>query len=313
MGSEAMLSVPGWSHVSAGKVWDMFLPVLADSYPGGESMLMVASDRISACDRLVPTAIPGKGALITALTRWWFAQIAEHFPVHLALGDIPQQLSDHAILVKRLWMFPVECTVHGYMSQQLRHSAAVLGEVVNLGRPAAEIPIGEELAELCFIPAVKGKPGAPDLDLTPKQFAELVGEEIATQLRTSSLQLYQMARDISYQRGLVLVNAKLEFGTPADPGESNITLADVAFTPDTASFWRVTDLESGNPQHYDKRYLQEWMQENNIKCSPTSRVLPFELPPAVVAELQRRYRTVGQMLSGESWVPFASAKCESNR
>ncbi|MDO5025351.1 MAG: phosphoribosylaminoimidazolesuccinocarboxamide synthase [Trueperella sp.] len=311
MGSEALQSLPGWSHVSAGKVWDMFVPVVADLYTGGESMLMVASDRISVCDRLIPTAVPGKGALVAALTRWWFDQIAQTFPVHLTTGEIPPQLAERSVLVQQLWMFPVECTVHGYMSQQLRHSAAVLGAELNLGRPAAEIPIGEKLAKPCFIPAVKGKPGAPDLDLTEKQFTELVGKDAAVELRNASVQLYQLAHQISYRRGLVLVNAKLEFGTPTDPGESNITLADEAFTPDTASFWRVEDLEAGNPEHYDKRYLQEWIQECTTEWNPACRVLPFELPPAVVTEIQSRYRTVYEMLTGEPGESFAAENWES--
>ncbi|MDX2026879.1 phosphoribosylaminoimidazolesuccinocarboxamide synthase, partial [Microcella sp.] len=247
----------GWTHVYSGKVRDLY-----EHAEHPTLMLVVASDRVSAFDHVLEPGIPGKGALLTQLTRWWFAQLDQ--PNHLAADGpaVPAELADRAMLVKRLDMHPIECVVRGYLTgsgwAEYRESGTVCGIPLPEG-----LSDGDRLPEPLYTPAFKAPMGEHDENITFERSVELVGASVATALRDASLAIFARASEIALERGVILADTKFEFGT--DPATGQLTLADEVLTSDSSRYWDATLYAAGGPSRldsFDKQIVRNWLAAN---------------------------------------------------
>jgi phosphoribosylaminoimidazole-succinocarboxamide synthase len=280
---------------ASGKVRDIY-----DAGP--DRLLMVASDRISAFDVVLPTPIPDKGRVLTGLSLFWFDRtadlVANHLlsadPADLGEGAAEADLPGRAMLVRRAEVIPVECVARGYLTgsgwSQYRKEQAVCG----IPLPAGLVE-SERLPEPIFTPTTKAAEGH-DLPLTPAETAELIGEGLAQKLKELTLTIYGRAADIARERGIILADTKFEFGFVS--GE--IVLIDEVCTPDSSRFWPVQGYRAGHPQpSYDKQYVRDWLDRAGWDHEPP----PPELPGDVVQASADRYREAYELIVGE---PFAA-------
>ncbi|MBM7824224.1 phosphoribosylaminoimidazole-succinocarboxamide synthase [Arcanobacterium pluranimalium] len=295
--SSGIASIPGWSHTSSGKVRDLYVPTSADSYFGMETIMMVSSDRISAFDFVMPSVIPDKGKFLTFLSRWWFQELAGIVPNHLLDCEIPEAVQDRALVAQRLKMFPVECTVRGYLAgvayEEYQQTGAVAGQKLPTG-----IADSEELAEPIFVPSIKAARGEHDENITFAQFKEIVGASNAELIRDYSLTVYRQAYRTSYERGLILADTKLEYGVPYDNGEDDVVLGDELLTPDSSRFWYVDKYHPGRPQpSFDKQVVRDWLVSEESVWTPSSRLSPPQLPQDIVNKTREAYLAVVHTLT----------------
>ncbi len=262
--------------LGSGKVRDLY--VVDDA-----ELILVASDRISAYDWVLPTEIPDKGRVLTALSAWWFEQLSDvtqHHLVATSSPPVPEQVAGRAMVVRRLHMIPVECVVRGY----------VAGSAIGPGQ--AE---GERLPEPLFTPTTKAPVGAHDEPITFADVVGAVGADLAEQLRERSLAVYARAVGIAAERGLILADTKLEFGIS---GDGSLVLADEVLTPDSSRYWSAADWAPGQPQaSYDKQYVRNWLV-NESGWDRASGSPPPELPPEVVTGTRERYLAAYELLTG---------------
>ena len=232
-GAEA-LELPGWRHVYSGKVRDLYEP--ADAEPGrSATLLVVASDRISAYDHVLEPPIPDKGAILTRLTLWWFEKLAEGYngahaePVehHVVSADVPAAVAGRAMIVKRLDMFPVECIARGYLTGSGLAEYRASGTVAGLPLPAGLVD-GSRVDPPIFTPSAKAEVGEHDENITFEQMVERVGTEAAERLRFLTLDLYARAEAIAREAGIILADTKVEFGV--DPATGQVVLGDEVLT-----------------------------------------------------------------------------------
>ena len=280
--------LPGWRHVYSGKVRDLY----ASEDPGDDRMLVVASDRVSAFDFVLTPGIPGKGALLTRLSRWWFDRLDE-FPNHLVAGDIPDAVADRAMLVRSLDMLPVECVVRGYLTGSGWAEYTASGTVCGIPLPSG-LDNGDRLPEPIFTPAYKAPMGEHDENITFAQTVDLVGAERAAALRDASLAIYRRASEIAEARGLVLADTKFEFGLD---GEGVLRLADEVLTSDSSRYWDAEAWRSGStPEErmasFDKQIVRDWLAANWDKQGE-----PPALPEEVVERTASRYRELIERLA----------------
>ena len=263
-------------------------------YEVEDDLLMVASDRISAYDVIMPTPIPDKGRVLTQMSLFWFDSTRDLCPNHFLSDDVPEEVAGRAIRVRRLEMYPVECVVRGYLSgsgwKEYQASGAVCG---------IELPEGlresERLPEPIFTPATKAEIGDHDENVDFDRAAEIVGDRpLMEELRRISLQLYTHAASHAEGRGIVLADTKFEFG--ASPG-AEVVLADEVFTPDSSRFWPADEYEPGRPQRsFDKQYLRDWLDEIGWDHTPPAP----ELPDEVVDNTRAKYVEAYERISGET-------------
>ena len=222
------MELPGWQHDYSGKVRDLYR---RPDLPG--RVLLVASDRVSAFDHILEPAIPGKGALLTRLSRWWFARF-DWLPNHLVVDEtpIPAAVADRAMLVRVLDMHPIECVVRGYLTGSGWQEYREHGTVCGIALPAG-LADGDRLPEPIFTPAWKAPLGSHDENITYERAVELVGAETAAALRDASLRVYTAAAEIAEARGVIIADTKFEFGADPATGES-IVLADEVLTSDSS-------------------------------------------------------------------------------
>lgn len=270
----------GWTHVYSGKVRDLYEHAEHPSL-----MLVVASDRVSAFDHALEPGIPGKGALLTQLTRWWFAQLDQ--PNHLAAEGpaVPAELADRAMLVKRLDMHPIECVVRGYLTGSGWAEYRESGTVCGIPLPAG-LNDGDRLPEPLYTPAFKAPMGEHDENITFERSVELVGASVATALRDASLAIFAAASSIALSRGVILADTKFEFGT--DPATGELTLADEVLTSDSSRYWDATLYAAGGPNRldsFDKQIVRNWLAANWDKHGT-----PPALPDEIVERTAARYR-----------------------
>ena len=276
----------GWTHVYSGKVRDLY------EYAEHPSlMLVVASDRVSAFDHVLEPGIPGKGALLTQLTRWWFAQLDQ--PNHLAAEGpaVPAELADRAMLVKRLDMHPIECVVRGYLTGSGWAEYRESGTVCGIPLPAG-LSDGDRLPEPLYTPAFKAPMGEHDENITFERSVELVGASVATALRDASLAIFAAASSIALSRGVILADTKFEFGT--DPATGELTLADEVLTSDSSRFWDATLYAAGGASRldsFDKQIVRNWLAANWDKQGT-----PPALPAEIVERTAARYRELIERL-----------------
>ncbi len=295
MGGEN-LELPGWDHAYSGKVRDLYVPTGAD-LATTPRILVVASDRVSAFDYVLEPGIPGKGALLTTLSLWWFDQL--RVPNHLRAGDstavIPTTVADRAMLVANLDMFPVECVVRAYLSGsgwlEYQESQSVCGIALPAG-----LSDGDKLPEPIYTPAWKAPFGEHDENITFERTVELVGAEVATQLRDLSLKIFTDAAAIAAQRGIILADTKFEFGADRETGV--ITLADEVLTSDSSRYWDAAAYAAGTTpatkmMSFDKQIVRNWLSANWDKQGT-----PPELPADIVEKTAARYRELIERMLG---------------
>lgn len=275
-----------WEHTYSGKVRDLYT---AAEHPG--VVLMVASDRVSAFDHVLSPGIPGKGALLTELSLWWFAQL-DDVPNHLVSGDIPEEFAGRAILAKTLDMYPVECVVRGYLTgsgwAEYRETQTVCGVPLPDG-----LSDGDRLPEPIYTPAWKAPMGEHDENITFERTVELVGLEAATALRDASLRVFAKASAIAEERGVILADTKFEFG--ADPASGALTLADEVLTSDSSRYWDKAEYDAGRRGlSFDKQIVRNWLAANWDKTGT-----PPSLPPEIVSQTAARYRELIERLTGQ--------------
>ncbi len=267
--------------VGSGKVRDLY--AVDDAH-----LLLVASDRISAYDWVLPTEIPDKGRVLTALSAWWFGQLADVVSNHLLSVDsppVPPAVAGRGMLVRRLQMVPVECVVRGY----------VAGSAV--GPKASE---GEQLPTPVFTPTTKAAVGQHDRPMTFDDVVATVGADLAEALRDRSLAIYTVAADIAASRGLILADTKLEFGIS---GDGSLVLGDEVLTPDSSRYWSAAEWSPGRPQaSYDKQYVRDWLI-NDSGWDRDSGAPPPELSAQVVAGTRDRYLAAYEQLTGAPLPP----------
>ena len=293
-GAEA-LQLPGWRHVYSGKVRDLYEP--KDAAPGeSDTLLVVASDRISAYDVVLEPPIPDKGAVLTQLSLWWFEQLAGAVENHVVSTDVPEQVAGRAMVVKRLDMFPVECIARGYLTGSGLAEYRESGTVTGLPLPEGLVD-GSKLEPAIFTPSAKAEVGEHDENITFAQMTERVGAEAAAALRDLTLDVYTRAEQIAREAGIILADTKVEFGT--DPVSGAIVLGDEVLTPDSSRFWDAEDYEPGRPQaSFDKQFVRDWLTSAESGWDKSSGEQPPALPEDVVAKTRARYVEAYERLTG---------------
>lgn len=281
------VAVAGWEHVYSGKVRDLYRPLHGD--PG--RLLVVASDRVSAFDSVLEPGIPGKGALLTRLSLWWFGELAE-FPSHVLADESPAEVAGRAMVVKNLAMHPIECVVRGYLTgsgwAEYRQTRAVCGVPLPAG-----LRDGDRLPAPIFTPAFKAEFGEHDENIPFERVVELVGADTAEALRSTSLEIFDRAARIAESRGLLLVDTKFEFGD--DDGV--LTLADEVLTSDSSRYWDAAAYAAGRRDSFDKQIVRDWLNEH-WPAAERDITAPPTLPPDIVKRTAGRYRELVERLTG---------------
>ncbi|HWB70569.1 MAG TPA: phosphoribosylaminoimidazolesuccinocarboxamide synthase [Solirubrobacterales bacterium] len=273
--------------LSSGKVREI--------YAWEEDLLLVASDRISTYDVVLPTPIPDKGKVLNRMSEFWFDLTADVVPNHFLSNDVPEEVSERAMRVRKLQMYPVECVVRGYLSgsgwKEYREGGAVCG---------IELPDGllesDKLPEPIFTPATKAEVGDHDENVDFDRAAEIVGDRgLMEELRRLSIEVYKRGADHAAERGIILADTKFEFGRHAG---AEIVLADEVLTPDSSRFWPAASYSPGaTPPSFDKQYVRDWASETGWdKTAPGP-----ELPPDVVEQTRAKYVEAYERITGQSF------------
>ena len=278
--------IDDWNHLRSGKVRDLY------TNEAGQ-LLIVASDRISAFDYILPTPIPGKGQLLTQLSLFWFEMFADLVPNHLISTDVPAPVKDRAVIVKPLEMFPIECVARGYLTGSGWSEYIESQSVTSIPLPTGLLD-GSKLDEAIFTPATKAEMGDHDENISFARASEIIGREGASALRELTLQLYGVAHDYAATRGIILADTKFEFGRDST---GRICLGDEALTPDSSRFWSTDSWKPGGAQpSFDKQYVRDWLLASGWdRQSP-----PPELPAQVVEKTRERYESAFTLLTGRT-------------
>jgi phosphoribosylaminoimidazole-succinocarboxamide synthase len=266
-----------------------------DVYTDGDDLILVASDRISVYDVVLPTDIPDKGKILTQLSLWWFDQLADVVPNHIVSAtDVPAEWAGRAVRCRRLRMIPVECIARGYLAGLGLESYRATGSISGVQFPPGLLE-ADRLPEPVFTPTTKAEIGHDEF-LTIAEVGDLVGPKTADDLERLTLAIYSRGAEIARERGVIIADTKVEFGRDA---AGSLILADELLTPDSSRFWKVSEYEPGRPQwSYDKQYLRDW----SSSLSDWDRTYPGPaVPPDVVAETRARYVEIFQQLTGEKW------------
>jgi phosphoribosylaminoimidazole-succinocarboxamide synthase len=266
-----------------------------DVYADGDDLILVASDRVSVYDVVLPTPIPDKGAVLTRLSLWWFEQLADLVPHHvISATDVPAEFAGRAIRCRRLRMVPVECIARGYLTglglKEYEKSGAVSGVPLAPGLVEAD-----RLAEPVFTPTTKAPVGEHDEFITYDDVVAEVGAETAEELRRITLAVYRRGAEIASERGVIIADTKIELGWAAD---GTLVLGDEVLTPDSSRFWPADSWQPGRAQFsFDKQYLRDWATGTGWdKQAPAP-----ELPADVVEVTRARYVEIYERLTGLSW------------
>ncbi len=288
-------TLPGWTHVYSGKVRDLYEP--SDS-SAGDLVLVVASDRISAYDHVLPTPIPDKGAVLTALSMWWFEKLEPLVANHVVSLDVPDAVQGRAMICRRLQMYPVECVARGYLTgsglAEYRAGSAVCGVPLPDG-----LADGSRLPEPIFTPATKAEVGEHDENVSFAEVAARIGADAATRLREITLEIYSFAERTAAERGVILADTKLEFGTTPDGA---LVLGDEVLTPDSSRYWPADQWQPGRAQpSFDKQFVRDWLTSPGSGWDRASDTPPPPLPEDVVARTRDRYVEAYERLTGRTF------------
>jgi phosphoribosylaminoimidazole-succinocarboxamide synthase len=293
--------IEGAEPIHSGKVRDLY------RLTGGEHagrLLMVASDRISAYDYVLDSAIPDKGSILTRMSLWWFDQLADLVPNHVVSTAVPERVRGRAVICEELAMFPVECVARGYLTGSGLLDYRATGEVCGIALPGG-LEDGSRLPEPIFTPATKAALGDHDENVSYNAVAATVGEDSAGALRDLTLAVYARAEAIARERGIILADTKLEFGSRlgSTTGElGDIVLADEVLTPDSSRFWPAAEWQSGRSQpSYDKQIVRNWLTSAESGWDRASGEAPPALPQEVIDRTRARYVEAYELLTGESF------------
>ena len=278
-------------HVYSGKVRDLY------ETPEGR-LLFVASDRISAYDWVLPTPIPDKGRILTAMSLWWFDRLSDIAENHVVSTRVPDAVAGRAMLCSKLDMFPVECVARGYLTGsglvEYRESASVCG--VNLPPGLKD---GSKLPKTIFTPATKAALGDHDENVTFDEVLAMIGQDEAQTLRRLTVLIYDRAAEIAAERGLILADTKFEFGVRAD---GRTVLADEVLTPDSSRYWPADQWEPGHAQpSFDKQFVRDWLTSPESGWDRNGSEPPPPLPDDVVEKTRAKYVEAYERLTGRTF------------
>ncbi|WP_055251297.1 phosphoribosylaminoimidazolesuccinocarboxamide synthase [Collinsella aerofaciens] len=273
-----------------------------DIYDAGENLLMVATDRISAFDFILPDEIPFKGEVLNRISAFWFDKFADIVPNHLVSidpADFPEEfveyrdyLAGRAMLVKKAQTIPIECIVRGYLTGSGKKTYDENGTVCGIQLPEG-LTEASKLPEPLFTPSTKAEIGDHDENISFERCCEIVGEDIATQIRDLSLKIYKAAAEYAATRGIIIADTKFEFGVI----DGKVTLIDECLTPDSSRFWPAASYEEGKIQpSYDKQFVRNWLKANWDMTGETPH-----LPAEVIDGTSERYREAFQIITGSQF------------
>jgi phosphoribosylaminoimidazole-succinocarboxamide synthase len=272
--------------IASGKVREM--------YADGDEIVMVASDRISAYDVILPTAIPDKGKVLTQMSVFWFETTGHIVPNHYISQDVPAEAAGRGLRVRKLDMYPVECVARGYITGSGWKEYQRTGSVCGIELPTG-LQESEKLPYPIFTPATKAEVGDHDENIDFERAVELIGNRpLLEELRRVTIELYEHARDHAAERGIIIADTKFEFGS--SPG-AEVVLGDEVLTPDSSRFWPADDYEPGRGQaSFDKQYVRDWLDKSGWDHSPPGP----ELPDDVVEVTRSKYVEAYERITGRS-------------
>jgi len=285
-------NLPGMKFLGRGKVRDI--------YEVDGKLLLVASDRLSAFDVVMPDGIPGKGQVLNRISAFWFRKLEKIVPNHMVsieVGEFPPAARAHAemlrgrsMLCRKAAPLPVECVVRGYLSGSGWSEYKEHGEVCGIALPKGLVE-SSRLQEPVFTPATKEEKGRHDENISFERMAEIVGKERATQVRDTAVALYQSAAEYALGRGIIIADTKFEFGL----ADGKLLLIDEALTPDSSRFWPAADYRAGGPQKsFDKQFVRDY-----LLTLPWNKTAPGpKLPPDVIEKTSQKYREALRILTG---------------
>ena len=273
-----------------------------DIYDAGENLLMVATDRISAFDFILPDEIPFKGEVLNRISAFWFDKFADIVPNHLVSidpADFPEEFAEYrdylagrAMLVKKAQTIPIECIVRGYLTGSGKKTYDENGTVCGIELPEG-LTEASKLPEPLFTPSTKAEIGDHDENISFERCCEIVGEDIAAQIRDLSLKIYKAAAEYAATRGIIIADTKFEFGVI----DGKVTLIDECLTPDSSRFWPAASYEEGKIQpSYDKQFVRNWLKANWDMTGETPH-----LPAEVIDGTSERYREAFQIITGSQF------------
>ena len=273
-----------------------------DIYDAGENLLMVATDRISAFDFILPDEIPFKGEVLNRISAFWFDKFADIVPNHLVSidpADFPEEFAEYrdylagrAMLVKKAQTIPIECIVRGYLTGSGKKTYDENGTVCGIQLPEG-LTEASKLPEPLFTPSTKAEIGDHDENISFERCCEIVGEDIATQIRDLYLKIYKAAAEYAATRGIIIADTKFEFGVI----DGKVTLIDECLTPDSSRFWPAASYEEGKIQpSYDKQFVRNWLKANWDMTGETPH-----LPAEVIDGTSERYREAFQIITGSQF------------
>ncbi|KAF2496581.1 phosphoribosylaminoimidazole-succinocarboxamide synthase-like protein [Lophium mytilinum] len=309
MSAEALVSIDlqgKLKHIATGKVRDVF-------EIDEETLLFVASDRISAYDVVMKNGIPQKGALLTAMSANWFTYLSTHLPTlrtHIVSFNLPSslktslpastitQLAPRSMLVRRHKIYPLESIVRGYITGSAWAEYKLSQTVHGIPLPAG-LREGDKFPSPIWTPSTKAEQGDKDENISPARAAEIVGQAAADKIRDLSLTIYKLAAERALAAGIVLADTKFEFGEAGD-GSGEVVLVDEVLTPDSSRFWPQESWEAnlgGQQPSFDKQFLRDWLVGQGLKGKEG-----VEVPAEVVGKTAEKYRQAYEMITGEKWV-----------
>ncbi|MEV6107839.1 phosphoribosylaminoimidazolesuccinocarboxamide synthase [Streptomyces sp. NPDC051940] len=286
--------VPGLEHLHTGKVRELYRD------PQGR-LVMVASDRMSAYDWVLPTEIPDKGRVLTQLSLWWFDQLADLVPNHVISTELPEgapaDWAGRTLVCKQLDMVPVEAVARGYLTGSGLKEYDVSRTVCGLALPEGLVN-GSELPAPIFTPATKAEVGEHDENVSYEEVARQVGADVAAELRQTTLAVYGRAREVARDRGIILADTKFEFGYEGD----TLILADEVLTPDSSRFWPADEWQPGRAQpSFDKQFVRDWLTSPASGWDYRGEAPPPELPAEVVEGTRAKYVEAYERLTRTRW------------
>ena len=280
------------THLYSGKVREVYQ---ADD----GSLVIVASDRISAFDFILDSPIPDKGKILTQMSLWWFDRLADVVPNHLVDAAIPAEFAGRAMACMPLRMVPFECVARGYLTGSGLAEYRRDGRVCGVSLPPG-LTDGSRLPEPIFTPATKAAQGEHDENITFAELAETVGAELATELRRITLAVYQRGAAVAAGRGIIVADTKIELGFDSDGA---LRLGDEVLTPDSSRFWPADRWEPGHSQpSFDKQYVRDWLTSPESGWDRDAGGPPPPLPDYVISRTRTAYLEAYQRITGAAWI-----------
>ncbi len=268
-----------------------------DVYADGDDLILVASDRISVYDVILPTPVPGKGAILTQLSLWWFRQLADVAPNHVISEEVPAGFVGRAVRCRRLSMVPFECIARGYLTGSGLADYRRTGAVSGVELPPGLVD-GSKLPEPIFTPSTKAPLGRHDEPVSYDKIVAELGADVAAELRRITVEVYRRGAELAAGRGIIIADTKIELGWDAD---GVLTIGDELLTPDSSRFWPADQWEPGRTQYaYDKQYVRDWAAGTGWNKQPPGP----EVPAEVVEATRQRYLEAYRLLTG---APFPTA------